>query len=142
MNCEKVVLFLCLLLSTFANVDAIICYQCESDTQEGCYPLNKTLVPLTDCPTESKSCEYFMIQYQLKRKIDENAEPIRFYLRGCSSDEFTAKISLLKQVGIGGRYKARSFKCNINGCNPAGRILMMTGSAFIAAIVLLITYLS
>ncbi|VDO01032.1 unnamed protein product [Rodentolepis nana] len=142
MNCRQVVLSICLLLSTLAIADAIKCYQCQSHTQPGCYPLNTTLVPLHDCPPEALSCEFITMKSQFKLMMGEEREPMVRYLRGCSNDDLRKQVTVIERAGTGANTKTTYHKCNVDGCNPAGRIAIMTGSGFIAAFVLMINYFS
>ncbi|VDO08814.1 unnamed protein product [Rodentolepis nana] len=142
MNCRQVVLSICLLLSTLAIAEAIKCYQCHSSTQPGCYPLNTTLVPLNECPPEALSCEFYKITIKFKPTTGEEREPIVLYFRGCSTDDLSKEVTVILESVPGAITTTRYHKCNIDGCNPAGKIAIMTGSGFIAAFVLMINYFS
>ncbi|VDO15618.1 unnamed protein product [Rodentolepis nana] len=142
MNCRQVVLSICLLLSTLTIAEAIKCYQCQSSTQPGCYPLNTTLVPLDDCPPEALSCEFITVTIKFKMMMGEKKEPTVLYFRGCSTDDLRKQVSVVVAGVTGANTTTRYHKCNIDGCNPAGRIAIMTGSGFIAAFVLMINYFS
>ena len=56
MTCGRVALFIALLLSLVTLVLGLKCYECESHTQKGCYPLDTSLIPLIECPEGTKSC--------------------------------------------------------------------------------------
>ncbi|KAM3173958.1 hypothetical protein ACTXT7_011507 [Hymenolepis weldensis] len=140
MNYRQIVLAFCL-LSTLAIVDAIKCYQCESHTQRGCYPLETSLVPLTDCPAGSKSCSFTKMDAQFKLEVGEEQEPKIRYIRGCSSEDSQGGYSCLERAGTGANTKNTYCRCDSDGCNPAGRVAMM-GSGFVVALVLAVFYLA
>ncbi|VDD81301.1 unnamed protein product [Mesocestoides corti] len=150
MNGRRVALIAVLFLVAAATVGALKCYQCESHTQDGCYPLDTRLIQPTDCGPEAKSCTTlrqasclstalkFITDAEFKIIINNQTEPRVRYVRGCSVEPSKSSVYCIERAGTGSHTKNRFCTCDSDGCNPARRSVEV--GFFVLAIVLPLTH--
>uniref|UniRef100_A0A5K3EWK0 Protein sleepless n=1 Tax=Mesocestoides corti TaxID=53468 RepID=A0A5K3EWK0_MESCO len=138
MNGRRVALIAVLFLVAAATVGALKCYQCESHTQDGCYPLDTRLIQPTDCGPEAKSCTTLRQDAEFKIIINNQTEPRVRYVRGCSVEPSKSSVYCIERAGTGSHTKNRFCTCDSDGCNPARRSVEV--GFFVLAIVLPLTH--
>ncbi|KAL5969024.1 hypothetical protein TSMEX_003247 [Taenia solium] len=129
-------LLLVVILAAFLRVKALKCYQCESQKQRGCFPLDPKLIKPTECPMDAQVCTILRQEAQFKLAYGEEREPKIRYLRGCSSEASKGAYYCVERAGTGGNTKNKYCTCDTDACNPAGRNAVLSGG--LAALMLLL----
>ncbi|VDL93436.1 unnamed protein product [Schistocephalus solidus] len=115
-----VVLIASLLVLFFSfSANAISCYQCNSVSDLGCYPLDKRRVPARPCPPTANSC-FFLRQESDFLDMEGNSKEVSVrYLRNCSTAMPKEVYSCITRAGTGGTNKNQYCSCTTDACNKA-----------------------
>ncbi|KAL5105851.1 hypothetical protein TcWFU_006724 [Taenia crassiceps] len=138
MSRGRVTLFLLLVvLTTFLGVKALKCYQCQSHTEKGCFPLDPKLIQPKECPADAQVCTILRQEAQFKLTYDGKQEPKVRYSRGCSSEASRGAYYCVERAGTGSNTKNKYCTCDSDACNPAGRIAVLSGGLTILMLLLI-----
>ncbi|GAA54992.1 hypothetical protein CLF_106311 [Clonorchis sinensis] len=110
-------LFCTLFLVSFSN--ALDCYECHSNVDQGCFSLNPEQVQPTLCPASSKSCTKVVQKAPFRSDSANNVTSDERVSRFCSPvtvESFGTKC--VERVGTN-KVNLRMCVCDGNLCNPA-----------------------
>ncbi|KER21498.1 hypothetical protein X801_07116 [Opisthorchis viverrini] len=117
-------LFCTLFLVSSSN--ALDCYECHSNVDQGCFSLNPEKISPTPCPASSKSCTKVVQKAPFRSDSANNVTSDERVSRFCSPvtvESFGS--SCVERVGTN-KVNLRMCVCNGDLCNPAPPIQQST----------------